>query len=406
MGVALGDTTSEVIMPTPVGFQGSPVGYGAVGSADTRSTHGHVTEPGALGDAQHHLSKAAMLCSLAMFQAAVTYCQKLVAVKLAGFPYVASLAQPMCTSTVFGLLFLISRTTPTPEAWRALPSFAWIGFLLALNNFLTFAGSDGEMLPGELIVLLKQTTIPFTMIISCVFLVRKYTTAQLYGVLWVMVGIAGVMTVKFYLAGQSQSTQLGAAALLVAAQLPMSAAHVYMECSLKQSVCSSMWWMWCWVNVFEVFVSVPFAVAQMAMLGDSPYMEHLASGFQTLTHEALLWWLLFIAAIVTTKGLVGIILYQDSATMMWLASAAAIPISDILFVMYPPTSGEDHSSYLYLVNLVGLLVVMFGVVSFHAGGIEHGHENCAAEVDAIRWSSASSYNVGADLSEGIDLSAK
>ena len=135
-------------------------------------------------------------------------------------------------------------------------------------------------------------------------------------------------------------------------------------------------------------------------VGDSPYMEHLADGFQTLTHEALLWWLLFIAAIVTTKGLVGIILYQDSATMMWLASAAAIPISDILFVMYPPTSGEDHSSYMYLVNLVGLLVVMCGVVSFHAGGTEHGHENCAAEVDSIRWSSASSYN------EGIDLSAK
>jgi drug/metabolite transporter (DMT)-like permease len=65
--------------------------------------------------------------------------------------------------------------------------------------------------------LLVQTTIPFTMIISCVFLVRKYTTAQLYGVLWVMVGIAGVMTVKFYLAGQSQSTQLWAAALLVCA---------------------------------------------------------------------------------------------------------------------------------------------------------------------------------------------
>jgi hypothetical protein len=27
--------------------------------------------------------------------------------------------------------------------------------------------------------------------------------------------------------------------------------------------------MWCWVNVFEVFVSVPFAMAQMAMLGVS-----------------------------------------------------------------------------------------------------------------------------------------
>ena len=36
------------------------------------------------------------------------------------------------------------------------PEFVVVGVCLAISNFLMFAGSRGDLVPGELIVLLKQ----------------------------------------------------------------------------------------------------------------------------------------------------------------------------------------------------------------------------------------------------------
>ena len=139
-----------------------------------------------------------------------------------------------------------------------------------------------------------------------------------------------------------------------------------MEWSLKLLEID-MWWMWCWINVFEAIVSLPLAFGQIALMpeeavsGRAP-SDLMADGYAALARgDVLPLWLLFIFSIVITKGFIGLTLYYDSATLMWRAAAAAIPLSDILFYVLP---GFEQSTS-PAVELGGLAIVTAGVVLYN-----------------------------------------
>jgi hypothetical protein len=101
-----------------------------------------------------------------------------VASEVPSYPYVLALAQPskhqtifnslisVCTTILFGILALIAHyytnkyepeAEPRPPLTRSLlVSYAVIGLLLTITNFLMFSGSRGTLVPGPIIVLLRQ----------------------------------------------------------------------------------------------------------------------------------------------------------------------------------------------------------------------------------------------------------
>ena len=127
---------------------------------------------------------------------------------MSSFPYVLVIAQPLCTSTSFFILFLLERlwvllwkrvarnrnreygspNAPSMDCsgssrtdWNVIPHLAVVGCLLSLNNLLAFTGNAGNAVPGPVVLLLDQIVIPSTVLLSLLLLCARYTALQFIG---------------------------------------------------------------------------------------------------------------------------------------------------------------------------------------------------------------------------------
>merc|ERR1712216_275901 len=98
-----------------------------------------------------------------------------------------------------------------------------------------------------------------------------------------------------------------AAALVIAAMLPQSLGHVFVERSLK-ALRQDLWWMWTWVNVAEIPLAAICVPLQLWVLGENAY--RIREGFACLldlpscpadSTGALPWWIAFIFCLVMNR---------------------------------------------------------------------------------------------------------
>ena len=320
--------------------------------------------------------------------------------ELEKYPYVLALTQPICTSTVFGLLSLVSyfyrqhrlslstRTSnsrslsapddasvsPGPSAvsifgdkssWdrTSILAFVLIGFLLSLANFLQFTGSRGSLVSGPLVVLLQQCVLPFTVMFGALFLKTRLTINRFLGIAIVISGVA-LVAVTDLCTQESLSSRGFAVVLIILACVPNALALVAME-RLLRAAQVEVWWLWCWINVFEVFFAVPIAFAQMAIESETDYAAQLHAGYaQFFGGSSVAWFGMFVCLVVLAKGLSYVVIVLDGATLAWLAVAAAIPLADILFSTSAATRSQG-ASWLWAVDCAGLVVVV-GLAVYHS----------------------------------------
>eukprot|EP00048_Salpingoeca_helianthica_P020101 m.4825 g.4825 ORF g.4825 m.4825 type:complete len:369 (+) comp4397_c0_seq2:235-1341(+) len=344
-----------------------------------------------------------LLVALACTQALSTYMQKRAALVLEGYPYILALTQPMCTSTCFGLIAAVtyllksrqkrreeliessvnmekeaiqdaeavallgslSQPPQTPYVRTTLAMFYFlvIGGLISLSNFLNFTGMRGNVVAGPLAVLLQQAVLPCTVLFSVLILRRVYARHEVAGVAVVLLGIA-MVSVTEMLATHATAAKIVAVFLLLAAALPNALALVLME-RLLRTMQVDVWWLWTWINVYEILFAFPIIFAQMAIENVPDYAAALHRGYtQFFTTTTVLWFALFILCILANKALSYLVILHNGATLNWLALAAAIPLADMLFSITPATRAQD-AAWMWAVDVAALIVVVAGLFIYH-----------------------------------------
>jgi len=282
---------------------------------------------------------------------------------------------------------------------RSTLAFMLIGSLLSLGNFLVFAGSRGDLVAGPVVVLLQQAVLPFTMLFTHVLLQRRFVNYEYVGVGVVVVGIAVVATTEM-LATSATNSRVLAAMLVLLSSIPNALALVLMERLLKHTRVD-VWWLWMWVNVYEVLVAFPIAVAQMKIENVSSYNTALHDGYTQFFHSyTVVWFALFIVFVVANKALSYIVILTDSATLNWMALAAAIPLADLFFSLTPETRARD-ATWMWAVDIAGLIIVVSGLALYHGRGLlfclphRHYHNTRGEESAHVR---AQGRHTGTNLS--------
>eukprot|EP00040_Diaphanoeca_grandis_P028379 m.164263 g.164263 ORF g.164263 m.164263 type:complete len:424 (+) comp31331_c1_seq1:210-1481(+) len=352
------------------------------------------------------LRKWIPLVALAVLQAGTVYFNKRTGKAVGGkFPYILGLTQPMFTSTFFGLCcFIRWGLTPSPTykvdethsdevglidgsirpkngerdsvhtatelwggtgRWSAMKPRTWlslvaIGVLLTTHNFCQFAGSRADFVAGPLLVLLEQSVVPVTMVASYFSLGSRYERTHVVGVVLVVVGIVASSGPQLHDATKSKTW---AAVLIVFAQIPRAIALVMMERMLKHDRLE-LFWVWMWANVFELLSAIPLTFANMAILeiAQDEYGKHLRDGYQCLFHDCpdgFLWFIIFVLFVVAAKAAFAVVMISGSASLVWVAATAAVPLADFLFMATPVTREKTNVWYF---DLLGLGVVVLGLV--------------------------------------------
>lgn len=234
---------------------------------------------------------------------------------------------------------------------------------------------------SSIIVLVQQSAIPISMVISSVSLGARYTTNQYVGAAVVILGIIAVLVPSFFsttAAVPGEAPQLPWIALLILACIPMCLSSVYKEKALGE-VDIDVIYLNGWVAVFQVIAAIPLCfpsafVTGLAMDEIWPNMYDgflcwfgidsisQASGNLVVDDCAMspFYVNIYIAFNVVFNILIIVILKHGSANIMWMASTVIVPLSNVVFSLnFMP----NHTT-LRAADWVGLVVIMTGLVIY------------------------------------------
>lgn len=342
------------------------------------------------------------LVALLVLQSLALTLHKRVSERMGPYPSVLTLAQPMCTSTCFGLLASLGscklcewqgKGRTRDASRRSLLQYASIGVGYTLNNLLLFTGSRSDLVAGGLVVLLRQAVVPVVLVLSIVFLRHRFRTLQWVGAAAVVGGITLSLWPK--LTGGAQS-HVGSAVLVLLSTLPLGAATTYMEVVLqrtrgpgggdddgddaRRSKEPEIFWMWMWINVAEALVALPLLFLMVPLqdipLGDSS--AHIRDGFRCLVlgegaagcDGVLGLFVAFVLVLVLAKGALGVLVLTEGAALSWLAATCALPLSEMWFALGVGGPSAHMSGYTW----VALPIVTIGLALFKAQRRARGGE--------------------------------
>jgi len=236
---------------------------------------------------------------------------------------------------------------------------------------------------GSLIVLLTQSAIPISMIISRIMLKAKYGIHHYVGAGVVVVGLIVVLLPNF-LPGHAESgnsnnvSQLMImvwSAVLITSCIPMTLSSVYKEKALGE-VEIDVVYMNGWIAIYQFIVSmalaVPSAYASSLTPGDLP--SNIMNGARCYVginsisggdHPddcglAPLYVNLYIFFNVLYNVLIIMILKYGSSNILWLAMTIMVPLVNFAFAL--PFMPEPQPLTVW--NDVGLVVIMGGLVIY------------------------------------------
>lgn len=236
---------------------------------------------------------------------------------------------------------------------------------------------------SSMIVLVQQSAIPISMAISKIALKAQYTTAQYLGAAVVLFGIFLVLLPNFsgghaHGAEPAMSTyELLWIFVLMVSCVPMCLSSVYKEQALGETEIDIMY-LNGWVAVFQTLFAIPLCLpsAQVINIAFSEIIPNMyggamclvginsitnkADGLNDACEMAPLYVSLYLAFNVVYNILIVVILKHGSANILWMASTVIVPLSDIAFSLkFMPGSRPLH-----FMDLVGLVVIMFGLVVY------------------------------------------
>mmetsp|Transcript_28230 Transcript_28230/g.35448 ORF Transcript_28230/g.35448 Transcript_28230/m.35448 type:complete len:617 (+) Transcript_28230:130-1980(+) len=329
---------------------------------------------------------AFLFLAMIFFGSAQKIYSKLQCYPMHDYPIFLSLAQvaayvPLCFSYIIPvLMFWPARISPEQ---RAIPKykFAIMGLLDSFSSTAqTFAVN--YITNASMIILIQQSAIPISMVISAIFLHARYTKYQYWGATVVMCGI--VVCVLPNLAGGSSggSSEALWMGVLVLSCIPMCFSSVYKEKALGE-VDMDVVYLNGWVAWYQFIVTlclaVPSAYAMGYSLQDIP--QNIMDGFSCylgtqpadrIAEEAMVGYYscsesmilvnLYIFFNVGYNILLILILKYGSANILWLASTVMVPFGNIVFSFkFVPGHQPLTSSNFWSLGLImgGLVLYRF-----------------------------------------------
>lgn len=257
------------------------------------------------------------------------------------------------------------EATPVPQkAWMimgALDSLAGIMQTLSTNKIAS----------GALIVLLLQSAIPMSMLISRYFLKTTYSRLQYLGAVFVILGLVVVIAPSFSdMSGAGKDTAIFSF-VLIASCIPMTLSSVYKELNLGDADIDPIYF-----NLMIAFYQLLFGLPLLvpSAFADGLNMEtlgpNLKNGFKCFTGvdptpedncaKAPLFAMLYIGVNLIYNILIILILKFGSSNVLWLSLVAAVPIQNFIFAIPGVPSYKPLTGFV----IAGLPIIMFGLVTY------------------------------------------
>jgi len=315
--------------------------------------------------------------------------QKLQARPMYNYPYFLSVYVtfiyiPLSFAYIFPM-FIWGKHVITKEQ-RNIPwyKFCVMGVLDGIAGVMqTFAVN--YIPSGGLIILLTQSAIPISMIISKFLLKVKYQIQHYTGAIIVIAGLAIVLIPKFLNPDQTQNQNESAAMIgvwcgvLILSCVPMTLSSVYKEKALGELEIDVIYlngWVAIYQFLLSLAVAVPLAYASNLTPKDIP--SNFADGakcyvgINTITgglnpdecQHAPLFVNLYIAFNVLYNILIILILKYGSANLLWLAMTLMVPLGDLAFSLPFVPGNLPMTPWDWL----GLVVIMGGLTLYRFFG--------------------------------------
>lgn len=240
---------------------------------------------------------------------------------------------------------------------------------------------------APMIVLVSQSAIPISMMVSKVFLKAKYTAAQYSGAAVVLLGIVVVLipnltssnsTTTTTTTNSDSLTQIFWVTVLVLSCIPMCMSSVYKEKALGE-IDIDVVYLNGWVCIFQFIIAIPLCFPSAAII-NLPYDQIIPN-----IYGGMLCWAginsieefdgvhqpdncemgpifvsLFFFFNVIYNLLIIVILKHGSANILWMSSTVIVPLSNLAFSLNFMPGHRPLTSW----DLIGLGVIMFGLVLY------------------------------------------
>jgi len=233
---------------------------------------------------------------------------------------------------------------------------------------------------GSLIVLLYQSAIPISMVISKIILKAKYGIHHYVGAVIVICGLI-VVLVPSFVDPQKNSQNVSQVTIaiwstaLITSCIPMTLSSVYKEKALGE-VEIDVVYMNGWIAVYQFIISLALAVpsAYASNLTPQSLPENMLNGakcyvgINSITggdhpddcRMGPLYVTLYLLFNVLYNILIIMILKYGSSNILWLAMTIMVPMVNFAFAL--PFMPDPQSLTVY--NDVGLVVIMLGLIIY------------------------------------------
>jgi uncharacterized membrane protein len=257
--------------------------------------------------------------------------------------------------------------------------FAVMGFLDSVAGIMAVFAIN-YITNSSIIVLVQQSAIPISMVISRITLNARYTMNQYIGAGIVLLGIGAVLLPTFFAPASAAagSSQLPWIALLIFSCIPMCLSSVYKEKALGE-VDIDVIYMNGWVAIFQTLAAIPlcFPSAYIIGLNMDQIWPNMYEGFLcwfgmnsiAIAEGSLqvddctmapLYVNIYLFFNVVFNVLIIVILKHGSANIMWMASTVIVPLSNVAFSLnFMPNHTTLHPA-----DWAGLGIIMSGLVIY------------------------------------------
>ena len=296
---------------------------------------------------------------------------------------------PICFAYIVPM---IAYTTNISKEQQEIPKykFAVMGAYDSLAGIMqTFA--INYISNSGTIVLVQQSAIPISMLISKIALQAEYTFSQYLGATVVLLGIAVVLVPNFI--GPSTDVDSAGAEggnyellwifVLVLSCVPMCLSSVYKEKALGEMEIDVVF-LNGWVAVYQFLFALPLCIpsSQVINMAISEILPNMYGGalcwfgINSISHgnisglpaddcsNAPLFVTTYLCFNIVFNILIVVILKHGSANIMWMASTVIVPLSNVAFSLKIMPGHKPLNNF----DIAGLFVIMFGLVLYRFMG--------------------------------------
>lgn len=257
-------------------------------------------------------------------------------------------------------------------------------------------------LSGPLLVLLPQSAVPISMVLSKLLLQKTYTKEHWFGAITVLLGIGIVVAEPMFGSNDdensiSTSSSFIWSSIVVLAMVPLAISSIYKESYSEENEIDPIYWN-LWICTFQTIYSIIFAVPagyiSEPRVPANEFLGNFWGGFRcTLGYDTYnndtdgvdvedsaeegglfrpdnchvwgpLYFTLFSISSFGFNILEVLLLTYGGANIMFLAMTLILPISDLAFAIPFMPNATKFQVY----DIIGLLMIMGGLFVYGYGG--------------------------------------